>query len=863
MPANYDAIRAENIARYGWDTAVLELLGALYSDRTHFIFELIQNAEDAGATELGFALFGDRLEVRHDGRPFTEADVRGICGVSQGTKAHDLTQIGRFGIGFKSVYAYTNTPVITSGDERFRIENYVRPHGEPEAPARPPARPATEPLTGPDDSTLFVFPFDRDEVPATVAVDEIARALAGLDAETLLFLRNLHRISIDQINTDGSRAASAVLRRRSASGAAGSRQVILSTEHLPVGHSARRIDATWLVWARALDSLGEPELRVEIAFSEEPPTGALRQPPNRRTMPLIVYFPTQKETFLGFFVAGPYRTTPARDNVPEADPWNAELIRQTAGLLGEVLTSLRDEALLTTDVLTALPLDPERFGAASMFGPLFDAALAAFGASDLVPDAEGGYRGSAGVVLADSAELRELLTSRQLGELLGAASPVAFADETITETATPPLWHYLRDQVGVTAVTPREIVARMSQEFLTAQSDEWLARFYLFLYRNQSLWAEPVPPDDAPGPARTLPVVRLQDGTQVRPFTGQGRPAAYLPGPVETGFPTVRRAIAADPGARRFLDALGYAEADVLAQVLDHVLPRYAADLDVERLDPARHSADVELVALALADAPAAERERVLDQLAQTEFLVGENAATGERRLIRPGGLYQRTKALETYFDGNAQAWFAADTYGPWAAQLRTMGVRAELRPQARPADELGYVVVVRDFARNERGVAGFDPAASLDGLEYALAHPTYEKSEFIWNAVLLPNRHLLAGVVERSVRVDFSDARRTRTWSPMGELAGSAAWLPAPDGSFRRPEGLQLGDLPASFTPDAALASALGLSQPSVDEANSQLGFPPGFLLRLSRHPDLVEQIERELGTREAGRREPPPVLL
>ena len=52
MPADYAQIRDENIARYGWDTAVLELLGHLYSERTHFLYELIQNAEDAGATEL-------------------------------------------------------------------------------------------------------------------------------------------------------------------------------------------------------------------------------------------------------------------------------------------------------------------------------------------------------------------------------------------------------------------------------------------------------------------------------------------------------------------------------------------------------------------------------------------------------------------------------------------------------------------------------------------------------------------------------------------------------------------------------------------------------------------------------------------
>ena len=141
MPADYQRIREENIARYGWDTAVLDLLGQLYSERTHFIFELIQNAEDAGATELAFELFEDRLELRHDGRPFTEADVRGVCGVGQSDKASDitgdLTAIGKFGIGFKSVYAYTRTPRIYSGGEAFRIENFVRPYA-----VNPPAEPA-------------------------------------------------------------------------------------------------------------------------------------------------------------------------------------------------------------------------------------------------------------------------------------------------------------------------------------------------------------------------------------------------------------------------------------------------------------------------------------------------------------------------------------------------------------------------------------------------------------------------------------------------------------------------------------------------------------------------------------------------
>ena len=68
MASDYEKIRNENIEEYGKGTRHLSFLGKLYTDRTHFIFELLQNAEDAGATRILFRLFDDRLEVSHDGR---------------------------------------------------------------------------------------------------------------------------------------------------------------------------------------------------------------------------------------------------------------------------------------------------------------------------------------------------------------------------------------------------------------------------------------------------------------------------------------------------------------------------------------------------------------------------------------------------------------------------------------------------------------------------------------------------------------------------------------------------------------------------------------------------------------------------
>jgi hypothetical protein len=837
VSADYGKIRDENIARYGWDTAVLDLLGQLYSERTHFIFELIQNAEDAGATELAFELFGDRLEVRHDGRPFTEADVRGVCGVGQSRKSGDLTQIGQFGIGFKSVYAYTRTPRIYSGGEHFRIENYVRPFAVP---------PPDEAAAG----TLFVFPFDHDTVSAAVGAREISAALNALAPGIVLFLTNIERLRVR-----GAGVANAVIERASVTEralATGSGRGVPRRVQLSKGR-ARRDE--WLVWDRQVEGLGDRPARIEIAFRVE----AGRIVTSDRS-PLTVFFPTEKETFLGFLIQGPYRTTPARDNVPEHDPSNAALVRATAALLTDALRELRDDGLLTVEVLTTLPLEVARFQPGSMFRPLFDAARAALAAEPLIPvaggddGAGGGYGAGGELMLAQDASLRDLLAADQLGALYGAGHPVRFAADGITEHLTPVLWRYLRDEIGLVEVTPEGMVSGLTRDFLQAQSDEWLTRLYAFLFGHAALWRAGGFGGRPPGPARTKPVIRLEDGSQVAPFDAQDRPAVYLPGPAASSLPTVRRVIADSAAARPFLDALDLAEPDLVAEVLQIILPSYRG-LDLADLDPVQHDADLECVVRALDEAPAGQRQDILDQLRETDFLIGESAATGEQRLMRPPRLYQRSKDLEAYFDGNPDAWFAADGYGPWLVQLRGMGVRSDVEVRARTADPLGYVQITVDFGRNERGLDGFDPDAQIDGLDFALRHPSHARSEYVWNVLLAPNRRLVAGVIERSVLQSFSDASRETVTSAIGAAAEREAWLPGRDEAFRRPGEVSLDDLPTTYTQDDGLAHALHMLQPVVADAARMLGIAPEILWGLSAHPDLVALIERELAVRSAAR--------
>ncbi|MEN9576637.1 MAG: hypothetical protein RL514_4492 [Verrucomicrobiota bacterium] len=254
MATDYSSISigtVEELAKRVGDT----LLAERYRDPTHFVYELLQNAEDALKDRfkeqpkgdfnrsVKFDLFPDRLELRHSGIPFGKAHIHAICDIARSSKtAKD--DIQHFGIGFKSVYAFTKSPQIHSGDEHFWIESYVKPH-------------ALEPRQTGTGETLFVFPFDHSEKEPKECHVEIAARLRDLGLQTILFLR-----FVDEIEWRIDKQGSGRYSRRVSDLATGARQFDLSGEEN--GRTLR--SESWLVFSRSAEFIGREGRTIDVAY---------------------------------------------------------------------------------------------------------------------------------------------------------------------------------------------------------------------------------------------------------------------------------------------------------------------------------------------------------------------------------------------------------------------------------------------------------------------------------------------------------------------------------------------------------------------------------------------------------------------
>lgn len=89
------------------------------SYRTRALIELIQNADDSGATDFVAYQHKQNLIVANNGKFFDEADILALCRSGSSTKKRGAGTIGYRGIGFKSTVGICNEIEVHSGSYSF------------------------------------------------------------------------------------------------------------------------------------------------------------------------------------------------------------------------------------------------------------------------------------------------------------------------------------------------------------------------------------------------------------------------------------------------------------------------------------------------------------------------------------------------------------------------------------------------------------------------------------------------------------------------------------------------------------------------------------------------------------------------
>ena len=571
----------------GYQDSVVEK----YSDQAHFIYELLQNADDAHATSVRFVLEPNRLIFAHNGtrhfsisNPATEkndrvsgllGDINSITSIANSNKTE--ASIGKFGVGFKSVFQYTSTPHIYDPQFCFKIERFIVPVVlEEDFPARHP------------EETLFVFPFDHAERNAEMSFEDISDKLRNL-SYPLLFLSNLRDIDFSFRDVLGLYGKSK--KREYTFGDIRAELICLMQNKGDTLYE----ENLWL-----FSRIDECQRRFCVGFFLDD-NGKLR-PINE---PAFCFFPTKERTGLHFIIHAPFLLTDSREGIQAGKPHNDQMLKLLADLAADSLVCLKAIGeregirLIDDSILSILPynvndfIDSDGKNRVSFF-PFYEVVKEKMGKEEILPSVDG-YVSSRNAYWAATPQLPQLFSNEQIKTICdndAAGWVFVSLGRDDVQSANKTLCKYI-DSLVRTNINDEAIISGRAKgfyynrylnenqqlepiiginaTFIEHQSVAWLHRFYQWLAASK---------------ARTKAIMKRpifldQDKKATAAFDKSGQPILFLPVPSTTGYTVIHPALLENPETRSFIEEVGINPPSLRDQIYNNILPLYKSNGDI------------------------------------------------------------------------------------------------------------------------------------------------------------------------------------------------------------------------------------------------------------------------------------------
>jgi len=481
----YENIRNRNVEDYGkkFESWAPKILIDQYSERTHFIYELLQNAEDAKASNVWFRLYYDRLEFEHDGKKeFDEKDIEGICGVGSSNK-DSSENIGKFGIGFKSVFSYTSMPKIITRIWSFEIRNLIMPYNiEDRLHIK---------------NTKFVIPFNKEQPSKEESFNEIYNALRNdLMADSILFLENIFNINIEIISDNAYHPTS--------------KKVIDISDNIKMIElcdGGKDSIVSYLLFNKQVKINNETAKTVKIAYKIS--NNEIVETDYKN---IYVYFATSQESHLGFCVHAPFDTTPARDNINSLKTvkgkYNKLLANNIAELVEESIIWLIDNELINLNFCSnILPITPNLH---EVLMPTFNRVCQMFkNKGKLIPTNDESYESIDNILIPEAQNIVPIFND-DIMKKINNNQNAKWARMEIALNVNDDFNLYLRKNFGVPRINLEQVSKGLTSNILEEQSDEWLISLFDLIAPNKySSYRSPIVPDNI---LKKIPLIRLKNG---------------------------------------------------------------------------------------------------------------------------------------------------------------------------------------------------------------------------------------------------------------------------------------------------------------------------------------------------------------
>lgn len=626
-----------------------------YTDQAHFIYELLQNADDAGASSVRFVLRKDSLVFAHNGtkrftvtNPDTEredkennclGDINAITSIANSSKSSDKNTIGKFGVGFKAVFQYTETPLIFDPDVAFRIERFFVP------------KLLDRDMKGRKaDETMFVFPFNHPQKTADIAYDDISTKLRAL-SYPILFLQGLKDISFEFENVIGLYGKTIKETRYFKD---------IKAEYICLTQNNGENIYDEYVWLFTREDEYGNAYSVGFLMDEE---GKIK-PVNKAA---FCFFPTKESTGLHFIIHAPFLLNDSREGILAGEQHNKKMVSLLAKLAGDALVCLRDISaekdirLIDDDILEIIPVDKSGFSALDdrdklSFLPFFTEIKKRFSTEAIIP-AKDGYVSTLNAYWAYVTPLTEIFSNEQLGQLTGnknAKWVFTSLGRQGVQRSNRAKSNYI-DEIVKTNLEEDDILEgsfvsgleEMGPEFIEKQSIEWLCKFYEWLSETST---------------RTDMATRLQiflnsEGKSVFAFDEEDMPVLFLPVGSRNNFQTVHPELLKNEKVAEFLKIIGVTEPSLRDEIYNNILPKYKFQGDIDTTD------DFIKLFSYYKQCPQSEVKDYIRLVSDCEIIVFYNKNDDESYRGRANTIYYPTDNLLKYFEAKDNARFLDEDF--------------------------------------------------------------------------------------------------------------------------------------------------------------------------------------------------------